>query len=136
MCYTFQVEDTEFESALEKMLLDNMSERQKEGRPTQRDISVPVHCRQQTKKIYEQLLVSISLFYTLAKFGYLLDEFTMNNNVNTFMLQQGNDSVEFVLMVRKGTKQLYKSFDAPAELATNLKQQAMADRLEMERVKK
>lgn len=39
-------------------------------------------------------------------------------------------------MVRKGTKQQYKAFDAPSELAINLKQQAHADRLEMERVKR
>lgn len=39
-------------------------------------------------------------------------------------------------MVRKGTKQQYKPFNAPSEMATNLKQQAMADRLEMERVKR
>lgn len=51
-------------------------------------------------------------------------------------LQQGKDGVEFVLMVRKGTKQQYKSFNAPAELASNLKQQALADRQEMERVKR
>lgn len=53
-----------------------------------------------------------------------------------FYFQQGNDNVEFVLMVRKGTKQQYKSFSAPSEMATNLKQQAMADKLEMERVKR
>lgn len=51
------MEDLEFESAFEKMLLDNMSERQRESRIAQRDFSVPVSCRQQTKKTYEQLLV-------------------------------------------------------------------------------
>lgn len=39
-------------------------------------------------------------------------------------------------MVRKGTKPQYKSFSAPPELASNLQQQALADKQEMERVKR
>lgn len=39
-------------------------------------------------------------------------------------------------MVRKGTKPQYKSFNAPPELASNLQQQALADKQEMERVKR
>lgn len=38
-------------------------------------------------------------------------------------------------MVRKGTKPQYKSFNAPPELASNLQQQALADKQEMERMK-
>lgn len=56
-----QVEDVEFESAFEKMVVDNMADRQRENRPQQRDIAVPMTCRQQTKKTYEQLLVNIKL---------------------------------------------------------------------------
>ncbi|KAH9642752.1 hypothetical protein HF086_010405 [Spodoptera exigua] len=48
---------------------------------------------------------------------------------------QGKEGVEFVLMVRKGTKPQYKSFNAPPELASNLQQQALADKQEMERMK-
>ncbi|XP_013182945.2 regulator of nonsense transcripts 2 [Amyelois transitella] len=99
------VEDTEFETAFEKMVMENIAERQRESRPQQRDIAVPVTCRQATKKTYEQLL-------------------------------QGEQGVEFVLMVRKGTKPQYKSFSAPPELASNLQQQALADKQEMERVKR
>lgn len=99
------VDDVEFENAFERMVMDNMAERQRETRPQQRDIAVPVNCRQQTKKTYEQLL-------------------------------QGKEGVEFVLMVRKGTKLQYKSFNAPPELASNLQQQALADKQEMERVKR
>lgn len=51
-------------------------------------------------------------------------------------MQQGKEGVEFVLMVRKGTKPQYKSFNAPPELASNLQQQALADKQEMERVKR
>ncbi|XP_034837774.1 regulator of nonsense transcripts 2 isoform X3 [Maniola hyperantus] len=101
------VEDVEFESAFEKMVMENIAERQRENRPQQRDIAVPMTCRQTTKKTYEQLLVN-----------------------------QGNEGVEFVLMVRKGTKPQYKSFSAPPELASNLQQQALADKQEMERVKR
>ncbi|XP_063838475.1 regulator of nonsense transcripts 2 isoform X2 [Ostrinia nubilalis] len=99
------VEDVEFESAFEKMVMENIAERQRENRPQQRDIAVPMTCRQTTKKTYEQLL-------------------------------QGKEGVEFVLMVRKGTKPQYKSFNAPPELASNLQQQALADKQEMERVKR
>lgn len=98
------VEDVEFESAFEKMVMENIAERQRENRPQQRDIAVPMTCRQTTKKTYEQLL-------------------------------QGKEGVEFVLMVRKGTKPQYKSFNAPPELASNLQQQALADKQEMERMK-
>ncbi|XP_026726876.1 regulator of nonsense transcripts 2 isoform X1 [Trichoplusia ni] len=101
------VEDVEFESAFEKMVMENIAERQRETRPQQRDIAVPMTCRQTTKKTYEQLL----------------------------LLQQGKEDVEFVLMVRKGTKPQYKSFNAPPELASNLQQQALADKQEMERMK-
>lgn len=99
------VEDVEFENAFEKMVMENIAERQRENRPQQRDIAVPMTCRQTTKKTYEQLL-------------------------------QGKEGVEFVLMVRKGTKPQYKSFNAPPELANNLQQQALADKQEMERVKR
>ncbi|VVD00769.1 regulator of nonsense transcripts 2 [Leptidea sinapis] len=99
------VEDVEFESAFEKMVMENIADRQRENRPQQRDIAVPMTCRQTTKKTYEQLL-------------------------------QGKEGVEFVLMVRKGTKPQYKSFNAPPELASNLQQQALADKQEMERVKR
>ncbi|CAG9098109.1 unnamed protein product [Plutella xylostella] len=99
------VEDVEFESQFERMVLENIAERQRENRPQQRDIAVPMTCRQTTKKTYEQLL-------------------------------QGKDDVEFVLMVRKGTKPQYKSFSAPPELASNLQTQALADKQEMERVKR
>ncbi|XP_072937001.1 regulator of nonsense transcripts 2 [Epargyreus clarus] len=99
------VEDVEFENAFEKMVMENIAERQRENRPQQRDIAVPMTCRQTTKKTYEQLL-------------------------------QGKEGVEFVLMVRKGTKPQYKSFSAPPELASNLQQQALADKQEMERVKR
>lgn len=53
-----KVEDVEFESAFEKMVMENIAERQRENRPQQRDIAVPMTCRQTTKKTYEQLLVS------------------------------------------------------------------------------
>ncbi|XP_047987286.1 regulator of nonsense transcripts 2 isoform X2 [Leguminivora glycinivorella] len=99
------VEDVEFESAFEKMVMENIAERQRENRPQQRDIAVPMTCRQTTKKTYDQLL-------------------------------QGEEGVEFVLMVRKGTKPQYKSFNAPPELASNLQQQALADKQEKERVKR
>ncbi|GBP06021.1 Regulator of nonsense transcripts 2 [Eumeta japonica] len=99
------VEDVEFENAFEKMVMENIAERQRENRPQQRDIAVPMVCRQQTKKTYEQLL-------------------------------QGKEGVEFVLMVRKGTKPQYKSFNAPPELANNLQQQALVDKQEMEKMKR
>lgn len=61
-CCYWQVEDVEFESAFEKMVMENIAERQRENRPQQRDIAVPMVCRQTTKKTYEQLLVSIVTF--------------------------------------------------------------------------
>lgn len=54
------------------MVLDNMSERQREGRPSQRDIPVPVHCRQQTKKSYEQLLVSSNTVSCITILSFII----------------------------------------------------------------
>lgn len=51
----------EFESAFEKMVMENIAERQRENRPQNRDIAVPMTCRQTTKKTYEQLMVSKAL---------------------------------------------------------------------------
>lgn len=52
----------EFESAFEKMVMENIAERQRENRPQNRDIAVPMTCRQTTKKTYEQLMVSKALY--------------------------------------------------------------------------
>lgn len=66
-----QVEDVEFESAFEKMVMENIADRQRENRPQQRDIAVPMTCRQTTKKTYEQLLVWAAILNFLV-YGFPL----------------------------------------------------------------
>lgn len=104
-------EDDEFLNALDKMVSENIQERMREPiKASNVDISVPVVLKS-NKKTYEQL--------------------------------QDNTEVErktmgFVLMVRKGNKQQYKTFEADidSELAQNLRDQELAQREEKERVKR
>ena len=51
---------------------------------------------------------------------------------------EGSNTMQFSLLVRKGTKQTFKSFDVPldSDLSTNLQRQEREDRLEKERVKR
>lgn len=103
--------DDEFVNAFEKMVSDNIQDRMREQvKPQQVDISVPLHFKSNTKKTYEQLQEP----------------------------EEKNESVNFVLMLRKGNKQQYKSLAVPvdSELAVNLKSQEKAERVEMERVKR
>ncbi|XP_011314973.1 regulator of nonsense transcripts 2 [Fopius arisanus] len=103
-------EDDDFLSALDKIVSDNIQDRMRDNvKPQQVDISVPIHVKS-TKKTYEQL-------------------------------QEGpsdNSTVDFVLMVRKGNKQQYKSLAVPvsSELAKNLRNREQEQKEEKERVKR
>lgn len=104
-------EDDEFLNALDKMVSENIQERMRESvKATNVDISVPMMLRS-NKKTYDQL-------------------------------QEGgggeSNTMGFVLMVRKGNKQQYKTFEADinSELAQNVRDQEQAQREEKERVKR
>ncbi|KAB0792609.1 hypothetical protein PPYR_14568 [Photinus pyralis] len=104
-------EDEEFLSALDKMVSENIQDRMREPiKLSNVDISVPVVVKS-NKKTYDQLQDS--------------------NNPD-----QG--TMGFVLMVRKGNKQQYKTFhaDINSELAQNLRDQELVQREEKERVKR
>lgn len=104
-------EDEEFLSALDKMVSENIQDRMREPiKLSNVDISVPVVVKS-NKKTYDQLQDS--------------------NNPD-----QG--TMGFVLMVRKGNKQQYKTFhaDINSELAQNLRDQEQVQREEKERVKR
>ncbi|KDR21260.1 regulator of nonsense transcripts 2 isoform X2 [Zootermopsis nevadensis] len=105
-------EDEDFLSAFDRMVSDNIQDRMRETvKPQQVDISVPLHIKGNAKKTYEQLQET-----------RVEEKSTMN----------------FVLMVRKGHKQQYKSLAVPinSELALNLKNREEAERAEKERVKR
>ncbi|GJQ68791.1 putative RNA binding protein [Trypoxylus dichotomus] len=107
-------EDEEFLSALDKMVSENIQERMRETvKATNIDISVPIVVRS-NKKTYDQLQVSSE---------------TPDKESNT---------MGFVLMLRKGNKQQYKTFEADinSELAQNLRDQELAQREEKLRVKR
>lgn len=123
-------EDQEFLNALDKMVSENIQERIREPvKAGNVDISVPVVLKS-NKKTYEQLQVSFK--------NYCLGFF-----YNTYLhIQETNENerstMGFVLMVRKGNKQQYKTFEADinSELAQNLRDQELAQREEKERVKR
>lgn len=101
-------EDHDFLESLDKMISDNIQERTKEATRPQTEISIPFHLKKYSKKTYEQL-----------------------QSTNE------DDSVNFVLMLKKGNKQTFKSLQVPmdSELASNLKNQEMAEQAELRRVK-
>lgn len=104
-------EDEDFMSAFDKLVADQIQDRMKERiTPQQIDISVPLHIRANTKKTYEQLKQPA----------------------------EETTTINFILMMRKGNKHAYKSLNVPvmSELAMNLKEQEMAERMEKEKVKK
>ncbi|KAG8238804.1 hypothetical protein J437_LFUL018534 [Ladona fulva] len=104
-------ENDDFMTAFDKMLAENMQDRMREiVKPQQIDISVPLHVKGNVKKTYEQLMEP----------------------------EEDKSTVTFVLMVRKGNKQLYKNLDVPfdSQLAMNLKNREEAEREEKERVKR
>ncbi|XP_025414421.1 regulator of nonsense transcripts 2 isoform X1 [Sipha flava] len=101
-------EDFEFLESFDKMVSDNVQERTKEATRPQTEISIPFHLKKYSKKTYEQL-----------------------QSTNE------DDSVNFILMLKKGNKQTFKSLQVPvdSELASNLKSQEMAEQAELRRVK-
>lgn len=103
-------EDDDFLMALDKMVSENIQERMRESVKASVDISVPMVLKS-NKKTYDQL-----------KDADIAEKNTMG----------------FVLMVRKGNKQQYKSFEADinSELAQNLRDQEQVQREEKERVKR
>jgi len=101
-------EDFEFLECFDKMVSDNIQERTKEALRPQTEISIPFHLKKYSKKTYEQL------------------QSTNEDN-----------SVNFILMLKKGNKQTFKNLQVPvdSELASNLKSQEMAEQAELRRVK-
>lgn len=101
-------EDIDFLESFDKMVSDNIQERTKETTRPQTEISIPFHLKKYSKKTYEQL-----------------------QNTNE------DNSVNFILMLKKGNKQTFKSLQVPvdSELASNLKSQEMAEQAELRRVK-
>lgn len=104
-------EDDDFLNALDKMVSENIQERMRESvKASNIDISVPMMLRS-SKKTYDQL---------------------QDNN------ETENNTMGFVLMLRKGNKQQYKTFEADinSELAQNVRDQEQAQREEKEKVKR
>lgn len=101
-------EDLEFLESFDKMVTDNIQERTKEATRPQAEISIPFHLKKYSKKTYEQL------------------QSTNEDN-----------SVNFILMLKKGNKQTFKNLQVPvdSELASNLKSQEMAEQAELRKVK-
>lgn len=108
-------EDDDFMTAFDKMLAENIQHRSQENVKTpQVDIPVPVNARSNLKK-------------TVTMKGYE-DE----------PVEEGGNTMHFILMTRKGNKQQYKNLEVSvsSELALNLKDREEAERVEKERVKK
>uniref|UniRef100_A0A1B6LDI7 Regulator of nonsense transcripts 2 n=1 Tax=Graphocephala atropunctata TaxID=36148 RepID=A0A1B6LDI7_9HEMI len=105
-------DDEDFMAACDKMMSDNLQERMRDNvKPQYVDIPVPLHLKTNVKKTYEQLQEPEA---------------------------ESKETVNFVVMLRKGNKQQYKNVAVPtdSELALNLRSQEKAERDEMEKVKK
>ncbi|RZF42335.1 hypothetical protein LSTR_LSTR004143 [Laodelphax striatellus] len=104
-------EDGDFVNAFDRMVSDNITERMREQvKPQQVDIPVPFHVKSNAKKTYEQLQEP----------------------------EVQDSSINFVLMLKKGNKQQYKTLAVPvdSEMAVNLRSQEKAKKVEMEKVKR
>lgn len=111
------------------MVSENIQERIREPVKTGNvDISVPTILKS-SKKTYDQLQVS----YNSLCLVYVLFVLYLQEGV-----EAEKNTMGFVLMVRKGNKQQYKSFetDINSELAQNLRDQELAQKEEKERVKR
>ncbi|XP_046682701.1 regulator of nonsense transcripts 2 isoform X2 [Homalodisca vitripennis] len=105
-------DDDDFLAAFDKMVSDNLQDRMRDNvKPQFVDIPVPLHVKTNAKKTYEQLQEPET---------------------------EQKETVNFVLMLRKGNKQQYKNVAVPtdSELALNLRSQEKAERVEMEKVKR
>ncbi|KAG8271341.1 Regulator of nonsense transcripts upf2 [Homalodisca vitripennis] len=92
-------DDDDFLAAFDKMVSDNLQDRMRDNvKPQFVDIPVPLHVKTNAKKTYEQLQEPET---------------------------EQKETVNFVLMLRKGNKQQYKNVAVPtdSELALNLRSQ-------------
>lgn len=117
------------------MVSENIQERMRETvKATNIDISVPIVVRS-NKKTYDQLQVSsvsIPIRITPAVLNRIIYVIVQENQ------DKESNTMGFVLMLRKGNKQQYKTFEADvnSELAQNLRDQELAQREEKLRVKR
>ena len=104
-------ENNEFLDAFEKMVNENVSDsRGTVPRSQQKTIVAPINIKQRK----------------------------MASDTNIPLEEnEGSNTMQFSLLLRKGAKQTFKTFDVPlnSDLSTNLQRQEREDRLEKERVK-
>lgn len=109
-------EDEDFMTAFDKMMAENIQHRSQETvKIPQVDIPVPVNVKSSLKK-----------------------SVTIQRGLESEIPSEDKNTINFVLMTRKGNKQQYKSLEVSvhSELALNLKDREEAEKMEKERVKR
>nr|CAG4645353.1 EOG090X0143 [Lynceus sp. MCZ IZ 141354] len=114
-------EDDDFLAAFEQMMSENLQERLKETSKPQTDIAVPYTGRRKTESL-----------------GGSLGGELGNALKSTESTETTNKTVPFVVMLKKGNKPQLKTLEVPVEsdLALNLINRELAEKLENERFKK
>ncbi|KAG1674544.1 Regulator of nonsense transcripts 2 [Nymphon striatum] len=114
-------EDEDFMTAFDKMLAENIQQRNQEPAKAQVDISVPMHVRTSKK---------VQIQSTIEPESPLSD--------GPVLSESPKSTINFVLMTRKGNKPQYKNLEVPldSELVTNLKDREKVEKAEKERVKR
>ncbi|XP_076337894.1 UPF2 regulator of nonsense mediated mRNA decay isoform X2 [Tachypleus tridentatus] len=108
-------EDDDFMTAFDRILSESMLQRNQESVKPQTDIVIPMNIRGGNKKVQ-----TIPTAFLEPK------------------VEEQKNTINFVLMTRKGNKQQFKSLEVPlmSDLAQNLKDREKAERAEKEQVKK
>jgi len=134
-------EDDDFMAALDRMVAENINERGKE-KPPAVDISIPWQVKVSLKKPVDGISDKNCLGDALG--GELGGALAVAEASSTAMASsppasgEGEPTMAFYLMTRKGNKAQFKNLAVPtdSELAQNLRNREMAERVEKERVKK
>ncbi|XP_022098777.1 regulator of nonsense transcripts 2-like [Acanthaster planci] len=112
-------EDDDFTAEFDKMLSESVQQRTVDTiKVPQQEIAIPAQARPRPKKI-------------------IFDIFNPDNNEDDNEAEQQADSVNFVLMMRRGNKQHYHEFEVPksSDLAANLRNRERLELAEKQRLK-
>ncbi|GIY54489.1 regulator of nonsense transcripts 2 [Caerostris extrusa] len=111
-------EDDDFMTAFDKMLSDSILHRNQESVKPQLDIVIPMNIKNATTK----------------KTSFIPPKIT---SAPAEIKEPENQTINFVLMTRRGNKQQFKNLAVPisSELAQNLKDREEAERMEKQHVK-
>jgi len=133
-------EDDDFMAALDRMVAENINERGKE-KPPAVDISIPWQVKVSLKKPTDgtdKNCLGDALGGELGGALAVAEASATTTMASSPPSGEGETTMAFFLMTRKGNKAQFKNLAVPtdSELAQNLRNRELAERVEKERVKK